>query len=81
MLKVACGARVMLTTNVDVSDGLVNRARGEIVHIVTNNSNDVTHVLVKFDNEQVGMQARQSSQYRSRYPSAFPLSKVEVMQR
>ena len=39
----------MLTTNVDVSDGLVNGARGEVVHIVTNDNNDVTTVLVKFD--------------------------------
>ena len=35
-------------------------------------------MLVKFDNEQVGMQARLSSQYHSRYPNAVPLSKVEV---
>ena len=34
----------MLTTNVDVSDGLVNGARGEIVHIVTNSSNEVCTV-------------------------------------
>ena len=39
----------MLTTNVDVSDGFVNGARGEVVHIVTNDNNDVTTVLVKFD--------------------------------
>ena len=32
----------MLTANVDVSDGLVNGARGEAVHIVTNNNSEVT---------------------------------------
>ena len=36
VLKLSIGARgVMLTTNV-ISDGLVNGARGEVVHIVIN---------------------------------------------
>ena len=47
----------MLTTNVDVSDGLVNGARGEVVHVVTNDDNKVTTVLVKFDNNRVGLKA------------------------
>ena len=36
----------MLTANVDVSDGVVNGARGEIVHVATNNNSEVTSVLV-----------------------------------
>ena len=35
VLKLAIGARVMLTT---ISDGLANGARGEVVHVVSQQS-------------------------------------------
>ena len=79
ILKLAIGARVMLTTNVDVSDGLVNGARGAVVHVVTNSDGEVTHVLVKFDNSTVGHKSIQTSQYRSTHPHAVPLAKYEVV--
>ena len=79
VLKLAIGARVMLTANVDVSDGLVNGARGEVVDIITNTENNVTKVLVKFDNDQVGLKTIQSSPYRTTFPNAVPIGKHEVM--
>ena len=69
----------MLTANVDVSDGLVNGARGEVVHVVTNNNSEVTSVLVKFDNSRVGVKSIQTSPHRSRFPHAVPLMKYEVV--
>ena len=69
----------MLTTNVDVSDGLVNGARGEVVHIVTNNNSEVTSMLVKFDNSRVGLKSIQTSPYRARFANTVKLNKYEVV--
>ena len=78
-LKLAVGARVMLTTNVDVSDRLVNGVRGEVVHITTNKSSEVTTILVKFDNGRVRLKPTQTSPYRAKFANAVSLSKHEVV--
>ena len=61
-----------------MTDGLVNGARGKVVHFVKNSSNVVSTILVKFDNPNVGKTAIQSSPYRSNYENAVPLSKYEA---
>ena len=69
----------MLTTNIDVSDGLVNGARGEVVHIVTNDTGKVTKILDKFDNPEVRSKAKLTSPYRSRLNEAVPIAKHEAI--
>ena len=67
----------MLAANIDVSDSLVNGAR-EVAHIVTNANSMGTNVLVKFDNQQFGIIAIQTTPYRAKFPNPVPLCKPEV---
>ena len=48
-MHIAVGAKVMLTVNVDVSDGLVNGARGSVQYT----GNEVILVFVKAANIQM----------------------------
>jgi len=56
-LVLAQGARVMLSSNLDVADGLVNGARGKIGDFQFNTDGSIKTIFVKFDNPQVGIKA------------------------
>ena len=55
VLHVKVGARVMLTTNIDVSDGLTNGTVGTVKYEITEEiTKRVKVILVEFDNRDVG---------------------------
>ncbi|XP_066269843.1 uncharacterized protein [Branchiostoma lanceolatum] len=77
VLSVAVGARVMVTVNVDVSDGIVNGAFATVVAIDSTGL-DVQTILVKFDSDWVGQQAIANSQYKLAYPGVVPIQKQNI---
>ena len=78
VLNMKVGARVMLTTNVNVSDGLTNGAMGTIEHIVMESNNRIQVVLVHFDSERVGADALVDSRYRHISTIAVPIYRAEA---
>ena len=71
------GARIVMTTNVDTTDRLVNGAFGEVVdfEFCTNDSGErcLTTVLVKFDNPKCGRKMRKK---RPDLLQKYPLGNV-----
>ena len=79
VLTVKVGARVMLTTNVDVSDGLTNGVMGTVTNVVPcTTPHKIRAVLVKFDNDRVGSNAKQMSMYKSIDKNSVPIEEVQV---
>ena len=76
-LNVKVGARVMLTINIDVSDGLSNGAMGTVTDVITNGST-LHAVLVQFDSDKIGKDAQAASKYRHVNDTSVPIFKKEA---
>ena len=74
-VKVKIGERVMLTCNIDVSHGLTNGAMGTITGIVQKQNNTLHVILVRFDSDKVGHNAKSNSKYKDRDSDAVPIEK------
>ncbi|KAJ8333994.1 hypothetical protein SKAU_G00413130 [Synaphobranchus kaupii] len=77
VVSVGVGARVMITLYSDVADGLANAVCGTVIGINHTGSN-VNTILVKFDSDRIGRQARANSQYKQTYPYAVPIQRQAV---
>ena len=69
----------MLTTNVDVSDGLTNGTMGTVAHVVKDIAGNIHVILVLFENDSVGENTRSASSYKHINPLAVPILKGQAM--
>ena len=69
-INLKVGARVMLTANMDVCDGLVNGSLGTVAGFEYNRNREVRYVMVEFDDPSDGKKHRESlsDDIKRRYP-------------
>ena len=79
VLTVKINARVLITTNIDVNDGLINGAMGTDTNVVIDQrTGKMNVILVAFDSEHVGQETRYTSVYNSRNQNAVPIHHTQA---
>ena len=79
VLQLKVGASIMVTDNIDVSDGLTNGARGTVTNIITDqNQQKIQAILVQFENQAIGADAKKKSKYKHINKDAVPIVQSEV---
>ena len=69
----------MITTNIDVSDGLTNGAMGFVTNLILNeNAGDIVAVLVMFDHDSIGQEAKKKSIYKHVNKNSVPIVQIQV---
>ena len=79
ILTVKINARVMIITNIDVTDGLTNGAMGTVTNIlIDERTGKMITILVSFDNKHVGQEAMHTSVYKSTKQNAVPIYQTQA---
>ena len=79
VLTVKINTRVMITTNIDVTDGLTNGAMGTVTYVVIEQTIwRISVILVAFDSEPVGQEARYTNFYNSINQNAVPIHQTHA---
>ena len=64
----------MITTNIDVTDGLTNGAIGTVTNVVIDEATGkMSTILVAFDSKHIGQEAMHTSVYHSINRNAIPI--------
>ena len=79
ILTVKINVRVMITTNIDVTDGLTNGAMGTVTNVIIDDrTGKMSTILVSFDSKQVGQEAMHTSVYKRTNPNAVPIYQTQA---
>ena len=79
VLTVKINARVMITMNIDVADGLTNGAIGTVTNVVIDQTTGkMSVILVAFDSEHVGQETSHTSVYNSIHQNAVPIHRTQA---
>ena len=72
-------ARVMISTNINVTDGLTNGAMGTVTKVVIDETTGkMSTKLVSFDSKRVGQEAIHTSVYHSTKQNAVPIYQTQA---
>ena len=79
ILTVKINARVMITTNIDVSDGLTNGAMGTVTNVaIDEKTGKMSAILVSFGSKHVGQEAMHTSVHKSTNQNAVPIYQTQA---
>ena len=79
VLTVKIHARVMITTNINVTDGLTNGAMVTVTNVVINETTGkMSIILVSFESKHVGQEAMHTSVYHSTNQNAVPIHQTQA---
>ena len=79
ILTVKVNARVMITTNININDGLTNDAMGTVTNVVIDErTGKMICILVAFDSKHVGQGAIHTSAYKNKNQNAVPIYKTQA---
>ena len=69
----------MITTNIDVTDGLTNGAIGTVTNVVIDETTGkMSTIFIAFDSKHVGQEAMHTSVYNSRNQNAVPIHQTRA---
>ena len=79
ILTVKINAKVMITTNINVNDGLTNGAMGTVTNVVIDERTGMMIcILVVFDSKDIGQGAIHTSAYKNKNQNAVPIYKTQT---